>query len=59
MFTSEPLLNVYSMDGSLVLSERMTSQSQSLDLSRLERGSYILELSTDDYKQLIKVIKNG
>ncbi|MFT6281546.1 MAG: hypothetical protein ACJA0U_001678 [Salibacteraceae bacterium] len=47
------------MDGSLVLSERMTSQSQSLDLSRLERGSYILELSTDDYKQLIKVIKNG
>jgi hypothetical protein len=59
MFTSEPLLNVYSMEGSLVLSERMTSQYQSLDLNRLERGSYILELSTDDYKEIIKVIKNG
>ncbi|MFT6923584.1 MAG: hypothetical protein ACJA1C_002599 [Crocinitomicaceae bacterium] len=56
--TIEPMLNVYSMDGLLVLSERMISQTQSLDLSRLERGSYILELSADDYKEIIKVIKN-
>ena len=55
---SESILNVYAMDGSLVLSERMKSQSQSIDLSRLERGSYILELNANDYKEIIKVIKN-
>ena len=56
--TSEPVLHVYSGVGTLVLTEKITSQSQTLDLSSLARGSYILELSADNYKEIIKVIKN-
>jgi hypothetical protein len=56
--TSELVLHVYSGVGTLVLTEKMTSQSQTLDLSSLARGSYILELSADNYKEIIKVIKN-
>ncbi|PHR36944.1 MAG: hypothetical protein COA38_01030 [Fluviicola sp.] len=56
--TSDGQLTIYSMDGVKVLSEKLTSNSQEVDLTHLANGSYILELKTADYSEIIKVIKN-
>jgi hypothetical protein len=56
--TSGGQLTIYSMDGLQVLSEKLTSKSQSINLESLANGSYILELKTEEYKEIIKVIKN-
>lgn len=55
---TDAVLTVYSMDGVRILSKEMTSQTEEFDLSRLAVGSYILELKTTDYQEIIKIIKN-
>ena len=51
-------LVIYSANGTVIFSEEMSNQTHVLDLRTLVRGSYILELNTDDFREIIRLIKN-
>ncbi|MCF6131927.1 T9SS type A sorting domain-containing protein [Flavobacterium wongokense] len=51
-------LELYDVQGRLILSEKMSGTEHQLNISNLENGTYLLKVSGDNKSETIKVIKN-
>lgn len=61
MFTVKKLdIRIFNMNGQLLLQQRTGYSSGNLDTRKLAKGSYILSITSDDYKQqfIQKFVKN-
>jgi len=55
--TSHATLTLYSTNGTLILSQDMEGKSHILELDALATGTYLLELQTVEFREIIHLIK--
>lgn len=55
--TSHATLALYSMNGTLLLTQEMEGQSHILELESFATGTYLLELTTDEFREMMHLIK--
>lgn len=51
-------ITLYDIQGRLILSEKMTGTEHQLNISHLERGTYLLRVNSGNKVETIKVVKN-
>lgn len=55
---SEILLSIHAVDGKLLVMRSIGSGKQEIDISKLEKGLYILSINTDKEIKIIKLVKD-
>ena len=53
----EANVSILNLQGKLVFTKKLISNSQNLDLAFLERGIYFLKIETNSFSEMKKIIK--
>lgn len=55
---SQSIIKLFDLNGRMILNESMEEYSKQIDISKLQTGIYLLEISNNNFKQIKHIIKN-